>query len=67
MGICGKQISFFQFYSSNDLFMESFAGSSSGQAIIQEKILSLTLFPTRTKGICGIILSFCPLAAMICS
>ena len=47
--------------------MESFAGSSSGQANIQERLLSLTLFPTKTKGICGIILSFSPLAAMICS
>ena len=48
--------------------MESFSGSSSGQGNIQEKNrLSLTLFPTKTKGICGIILSFSPLAAMICS
>lgn len=36
MGICGK-ISLFQFSSSDDLIMESFAGSSSGQANIQKK------------------------------
>ena len=33
---------------------------------LQDKA-SLTLFPTTTMGICGIILSFSPLAAMICS